>query len=35
MLVQTERPKAAHNESFKPTANAWHFWFAVNLVFKA
>ncbi|MBD1560012.1 DUF3265 domain-containing protein [Vibrio sp. S9_S30] len=24
-----------HNKSFKPTANAWHFWFAVILVFKA
>ncbi|MBD1560034.1 DUF3265 domain-containing protein [Vibrio sp. S9_S30] len=23
------------NKSFKPTNNAWHFWFAVNLVFKA
>ncbi|MBD1559921.1 DUF3265 domain-containing protein [Vibrio sp. S9_S30] len=22
------------NKSFKPTNNAWHFWFAVNLVFK-
>ncbi|MBD1559990.1 DUF3265 domain-containing protein [Vibrio sp. S9_S30] len=23
------------NKSFKPTNNAWHFWFAVILVFKA
>ncbi|MBD1560016.1 DUF3265 domain-containing protein [Vibrio sp. S9_S30] len=23
------------NKSFKPTNNAWHFWFAVSLVFKA
>ncbi|MBR9876655.1 MAG: DUF3265 domain-containing protein [Vibrionaceae bacterium] len=23
-----------HNKNFEPTANAWHFWFAVILMFK-
>ncbi|PKF78881.1 DUF3265 domain-containing protein [Vibrio sp. vnigr-6D03] len=23
------------NKRFKPTANAWHFWFAGKIVFKA
>nr|WP_145975620.1 DUF3265 domain-containing protein [Vibrio nigripulchritudo] len=25
----------SYNKRFKPTANAWHFWFAEIIVFKA